>query len=241
MNRLLRQFIPLGVWERRKRLETEARMRSSGVEPEQVHLGLPQKSLGELFPGVEQTEVRIPATQFYRPADMVLPLSDLLTIAALCHHVAPEKIFEIGTYKGSCTLLMAINTPDNTKIWTLDLDEEGVRREGPWFEVGVDYKSHSASTKIHQLRSYSHEFDYTPYAGQMDLVFVDANHSYPHVKADTEKAFLLARSGGIIVWDDYVWGDYPECVGVAHHLNELSQEKEIFHIANTRLALHFVP
>jgi predicted O-methyltransferase YrrM len=200
-----------------------------------------QKNLGELFPGIEKSEILIPPTQFYRPADMVLPLPDLLTMAAICHYVAPHRIFEIGTYKGSCTLLMAINTPAETKIRTLDLDEEGVRREGPWFEVGVDYKNHPAAAKIQQHRAYSHEFDYAPFAGQMDLVFVDANHSYPHVKADTEKAFLMARSGGIIVWDDYVWGDYPECVGVARRLNELAQDKEILHIANTRLALHFVP
>lgn len=241
MNRWLKLLLPLGLVEWQKRRSTFARMRGSGVEPAQARLDLPQKTLSELFPGIEKTEVLIPATQFYRPPNMVLPLPDLLTIAALCHHVAPRRIFEIGTYKGSCTLLMAMHTPDDARLWTLDLDEEGVRREGPWFEVGADYKGHPVAAKIEQLRAYSHEFDYTPFAGQMDLVFVDANHAYPHVKADTEKAFLLARSGGIIIWDDYVWGDYPECVGVARHLNELAQEKQIYHIANTRLALHIVP
>src|SRR3712207_7586966 len=53
-------------------------------------------------------------------------------------------------------------------------------------------------------------FPYTTLFRSIDLVIVDANHSYDFVKADTEKAFAMLRPGGIIIWDDYVWDEHPE-------------------------------
>jgi predicted O-methyltransferase YrrM len=73
----------------------------------------------------------------------------------------------------------------------------------------------------------------------MDFVFVDADHSYRFVKADTERAFQLIRPGGVILWDDYVWNEnHPECEGVARCLHELLSQKELKRIAGTRFAVY---
>ena len=73
----------------------------------------------------------------------------------------------------------------------------------------------------------------------MDLVFIDANHAYSFVKADTATAFKLLATGGVIVWDDYVWlPEYPECDGVATFLHEFSKSKPCFRLSNTRLAVY---
>ena len=38
-----------------------------------------------------------------------LPMLKLVTIGGLCQHLKPKRIFEIGTYTGSTTLIMAMN------------------------------------------------------------------------------------------------------------------------------------
>jgi predicted O-methyltransferase YrrM len=73
----------------------------------------------------------------------------------------------------------------------------------------------------------------------MDLVLIDANHTYPFVRQDTESAFRLVRRGGAIIWDDYIWSpEHPECEGVTRCLNELACSRPIFQIRGTRLAIY---
>ena len=81
---------------------------------------LAQRPVTELFPGIEQVSVCFPFSQLPRERGM-LPLGEILTLAAICECVRPRRIFEIGTYKGASTLLMAIHTPDDAEIFTLDL------------------------------------------------------------------------------------------------------------------------
>lgn len=192
---------------------------------------LPSRSLSELFPGIDSQLVSTPVSELYRPRDMVVPLPELLTLAAICRHTRPQFVFEIGTYTGSSTLVMAINIPDNTEIFTLDLE--------PSETVGSAYRDTKYTARIHQLYGNSITFDYSDYLGKMDFVLVDADHSYECVKADSEKAFALLKPGGVIVWDDYRWLDcHAECVGVTRFLNELQTERKVFSILGTRFAIY---
>src|SRR5262245_51524150 len=52
-------------------------------------LALPVRELREMFPGVDQATVSLPVSQVERHAGM-LPLPELLTLAALCRHLAPR-------------------------------------------------------------------------------------------------------------------------------------------------------
>jgi hypothetical protein len=60
--------------------------------------------------------------------------------------------------------------------------------------------------------------------GEIGFVFIDGDHSYEGVKADTELAlqYLVARpEGGMVVWHD-VSETHPEWVGVLKYLEELA-------------------
>jgi hypothetical protein len=71
--------------------------------------------------------------------------------------------------------------------------------------------------KIKQLYGDSATFDFRPYEGRMDFVFVDGSHAYKYVMNDSRKALSLLRNGkGVILWHDY-----PSWQGVADALNEL--------------------
>ena len=204
---------------------------ASGINARKVQFTLPEASLVELFPGIDAVHVTTPVSELYRPRSMVVPLPELLTLAAICHYIKPRRIFEIGTYTGSSTLEMAINTPDETEILTLDL--------APGELIGSAFRDSSYNSKIRQLYGNSLEFDYTPYEHSVDLVLVDANHSYECVGSDTEKAFSLLRPGGVIVWDDYRWLDeHFECSGVTRFLNEFQAKRPLFSIAGTRFAIY---
>jgi len=202
-----------------------------GTDTRDVQFTLPSRALNELFPGIDSVLVTAPVSELYRPRDMVVPLAELLTLAAICRHRRPRRVFEIGTYTGSSTLVMAINVPDHTEILTLDLE--------PSETVGSAYRNTEHSSKIRQLYGNSLTFDYTSFLGSMDFVLVDANHSYDCVKSDTEKAFELLRRGGVIVWDDYRWLEcHTECAGVTLFLNELQRSRCIFSITGTRFAIY---
>lgn len=203
----------------------------NGSKLNEAQFTVPQRALGELFPGVESTLVTTPVSELYRPRDMVVPLPELLTLAGICRYLKPRRIFEIGTYTGSSSLVMAINSPADTEILTLDLQ--------PGEKIGSAFRNTTYSSKVRQLYGNSLTFDYTPYEHTVDLVLVDANHSYEAVRSDTEKAFTLLRPGGVIVWDDYRWLEvHSECAGVTVFLNELQITRPLFSIAGTRFAIY---
>ena len=209
----------------------ESYRQANGLKSRGLEFTLPERSLAELFPGIDSVLVTTAVSQLYRPRDMVVPLPELLTIAAICRYIKPRRIFEIGTYTGSSTLEMAINTSDDTEILTLDLE--------PGEKIGAAFRDTSYSSKIRQLYGNSLTFDYTPYEHSVDFVLVDANHSYECVSSDTEKAFALLRPGGIIVWDDYRWLEvHSECAGVTRFLNEFQSKRPLFSIAGTRFAIY---
>jgi predicted O-methyltransferase YrrM len=201
------------------------------IEAKDIQFSLPSRPLNDLLPGIDSVLVTAPVTELYRPRDMVVPLAEVLTLAAICRHQQPRRIFEIGTHTGSSTLVMAINVADDTEILTLDL--------APSETVGSAYRNTDYTSRIRQLYGDSKTFDYTPFLGKMDFVFIDADHTYESVKADTEKAFALLRPGGVIVWDDYRWLDvHVECVGVTLFLNEFGKTRSVFNIAGTRFGIY---
>lgn len=163
-----------------------------------------------------------------------ISLEELSSIAAIVRHFTPKTIFEIGTFDGRTTLNMALNSPAETKIFTLDLPREEIdttalhittgdrvfvnkSRSGARF-AGTEY-----AAKITQIYGDSARFDFSPYFGKIDLVFVDGSHAYDYVRNDTQIALKLLREGhGVILWHDYsAW------VGVTRALNELSHDSGV--------------
>jgi Methyltransferase domain len=168
-----------------------------------------------------------------------------LVLSALSKRLDSRTMFEIGTYRGEASWLLAHNLPQ-LRVFTLDLPNlqavDQVALEltdrGEYFthwERGNRYTGTAEAARITQLWGDSATFDFSPYYGQMDLVFVDASHSYSYVKSDTEAALRMLAPGGTIVWDDYTY--YP---GLYRYLNELapSLDRPILHILETRLAVY---
>ena len=68
-----------------------------------------------------------------------------------------------------------------------------------------------------------------------DFIFIDGDHRFEAVKADTEAALeFLQAGGGTLVWHDYYEGA-PAWVGVKRYLDSLALEIE--QVEDTWLAL----
>ncbi len=185
--------------------------------------GLPITVLEDAFPGIE--ELTISMRHRFQPRG--LPHGDAYVLALITAHVQPRRIFEIGTGTGEGTVLMAAQAPE-ASIDTLDLGDADASLgeqggDAPLSEVervGRAYRESPHAHRITQHLGDSAAFDYSPFRGHMDMVFVDGAHTYEYVRTDSQAALSLVRPGGVVVWDDcHLYHD-----GVARALVELSRE-----------------
>lgn len=178
------------------------------------------------------------------------PLDELAYLAIVAKAASPKSIFEIGTFRGRTALNFAMNAPDECAVYTLDLSPEergelmgetNVADKGIIERsfTGVDYRNKDVSHKIKQLYGNSMEFDFGPYHGKMDIVFVDGAHDYEVVLADTRNALKMVKPGGVILWHDFAnYGDYNDVVRAV--LDVIPGER-ITQINGSQLALYREP
>lgn len=173
--------------------------------------------------------------------------TELMLIAALVRQRQPAVCFEIGTFDGRTTENMAANQPDDGKCYTLDLPPDGADKAAlPLASGDVTYiqkpvsgariSAQAKSGKIVQLFGDSGTYDFSPYDGKVDVMFVDGAHSYEYVLSDTEAAYRMVKPGGLVLWHDYDSRWFP---GVTRALNQLQAQDARFqgirHIENTAL------
>jgi len=174
--------------------------------------------------------------------------NEVVSIIYLLKKINPKKVFELGTFNGLTTLNMAINTAADAVVYTIDLpqamigdvklqlemsDKNYIRKA----ESGRLFKGKSYAKKIVQLFGDTAQYDFSQFYGTIDMVFIDASHSYEYVKNDSLIALKLLRGKkGLILWHDY-GGSWD---GVTKALNELYTSdpdfKNIQHIENTAFA-----
>lgn len=183
----------------------------------------------ELIPGEAEPQMRGPY-HLRRTSDTRIFL-ELVALAYLMQVLRPRRIFELGTFIGRTTRLLALNSPPEAQILTLDLPRDRVTHD-----IGVDFRNTPEAAKITQLQGDSRSFDYSPWQGQCDFIWVDACHDYPFVVQDTKAALRLRTAGGWIAWHDYrhtAWWS-----GVTRAVRELAETHPgIRHIRGTTMAV----
>ena len=153
---------------------------------------------------------------------------ELVAICRIVRSMSPLEIFELGTFDGRTTLNLAANAPADAKVYTLDLPQSSIDSSAAPIHAhevryadksvsGARYRGSDVESRIMQLYGDSGTFDFASYYGEIDLVFVDASHTYEYVINDSLHAKRMLRGGrGTIVWHDYGRWD-----GVTRALNEL--------------------
>jgi len=174
-------------------------------------------------------------------------LETALLIAA-AQAVSAKRIFEFGTFLGTTTFNLALNIPADGRVFTLDLDEVSAEElsqhpsDAPLTKAHLaarpDFEGSSVAERITQLQGNSIAFDFSPWAGSIDLVFVDGGHDLETVTADTEAAFRLVAGDrpSCVLWHDYRNADYPD---LTDYLEQLASSRQLYHIEDTMLCAWF--
>jgi len=180
------------------------------------------------------------------PGPGMLGLTEQIVLAMLVVRRRPSIMFEIGTYLGATSALLAVNSPPDARVYTLDLQptKEGRATKFPQTaksvtvgssRVGELFRNSPSGHKIVQLFGDSATYDFSPYFGRMDLVFVDGNHQYDNVKADSYNALKLMAPRGMIIWHDY---ETEYGADVVRCLNELGLSLPLRRIRDTRFVIY---
>ncbi len=203
---------------------------------------IPLRRLADLWPSPGQVSVEADALGEGNPT-----LIELFCLGAIASGTGARLMFEIGTFDGSTTLQLALNSPPDAVVYTLDLPSEEIdRTQNPLLpgersyvlkpRSGSRFVGTNAQVKIRQLFGDSATFSAGPLVGQMDLVVVDGSHALDSVRSDSALAQTLARPGGWIVWHDYgVWPD------VTTGLLELAIKLPLVQLEATTLVVAQVP
>jgi hypothetical protein len=147
----------------------------------------------------------------YTYFDGSLPWPDMAALLSLLVVHAPRTIFEIGTFNGHTTRLMAINLPE-AEIHTIDLpqdfsksgsnSQQGGLQKDDWHlistrNVGSEYLRDPSIKSVTQ-----HFGDTANYAfPAAEFFFIDGSHTYDYARSDTEKA-LATGTAKVLVWHD---------------------------------------
>ena len=174
-------------------------------------------------------------------------LDELLVLGAVTSVLKPRRIFEIGTFMGRTTSVLALNAPPGADVFTLDLPPAQMpdtadssrnidtdlilmkqRRTGA---VLVDL---GLEGRCQQIFANSLDFDPSPYAGSIELGFIDGAHARHYVENDTRKMAVMAAERGLIFWHDY--GGKGRFRELTDYLDDLASRIRIYRVAGTTLA-----
>lgn len=155
-----------------------------------------------------------------------------------------RRVFELGTFDGRTSANLALNLIEEAEIFTLDIPADQITSTTLHFGTGdlVYIKKDRIGAKcmglpkVKQLYGDTATFDFSPWFGTCDLVFVDACHELDYVMNDSDVALRLRGSSGVILWHDY--GSW---IGVTNALNELYRRDDRYqnlrHITGTSLCV----
>jgi predicted O-methyltransferase YrrM len=203
------------------------------------------KDIFDVFPGVEEACKIV--IEHLPGADRNLPLHELACLALITKVVNPRQVFEIGTYTGRTALNFAQNSPEDCIVWTLDSPpteahtrtiaaDDNIEQHT---RASMDYKGKNAERKIRPLYGNSSAFDFSPYFGKIDMVFVNGAHHYEAVKSDTVNALRMVKPNGYVIWHDFA--NYGDCNDITRAVLDILSGDNVVQIAATQLALFVQP
>ncbi len=147
--------------------------------------------------------------------DVYQNLWELDQMLAIVEREQPLRILEVGSWEGG-TLWHWLQIAD----FVVSIDD-GMRRAEEWEEWALE-----AGSELTLLQGMSQDPDLVEKArdlGPYDFIFIDADHTYPAVKADWENFSPMIAPRGVFAFHDTQHIGDPT-YGVEQLFNEITSE-----------------
>lgn len=130
------------------------------------------------------------------------------------YELSPTRLFilEIGSYIGAsaCCFGAAVKKSNSGKIFCIDTWTNDSMSEGNWDTYAEFIKNTAPFAKfIVPIRGLSTDVveQVALQIKNLDLLFIDGDHSYEGVKADWEAYKHFLKSGSIVIFHDWGWAE----------------------------------
>ena len=121
------------------------------------------------------------------------------------------KFLQLGVYTGDATVWLCDNilTGDGSLLRDVDTWQGSEEREHDSIDFNKVFETYIAKTygkpRLHHEMTTKEFFNLTKF-GKYDFIYIDADHTADAVASDAEYAWELLKKGGILAFDDYMWG-----------------------------------
>lgn len=126
----------------------------------------------------------------------------------------PLDILEIGSFEGRSALFF-LSMLDKARLTVVDPWEPAIYRKeiiGTHVEERFDANCVDYKERIKKIKALSTDAfniikkDNT----RFDIIYVDGSHHADQVYVDAVSSWELLKDGGILIFDDYTWREYPD-------------------------------
>jgi len=158
-------------------------------------------------------------------------------MAMLVQLSGAQRIVEVGTFTGYSSLSMAMALPDEGELYALDISEEwtNIARKY-WQKAGVDDKIElMIAPVVKSLQALLQQ----GLNNQIDLMFIDADK--PSYQAYFELGLQLVRKGGVILFDNVLWGGDVADDTINDENTSALRELNQFLLEDSRIDLAMLP
>lgn len=215
-------------------LQDEVENRDEVIRKYGMSQGLPVVEIDDLVPDFD---VDVNPYAFLSGATTSI---DLALLRAVAKRYGVQDYFEIGTWRGESVANVAKVVPHCV---TFNLPKEDLKKmteNGRYADLHGFFSQ--PLERVKHLYGDSQTFDFNPYYGKFDMVFVDGDHHYGSVLKDTDTAFRLLKDGhGVIVWHDYGLDSETVRWEVMEAILDgapAEMRNRIYHISNTLCAAY---
>ncbi len=122
------------------------------------------------------------------------------------------KFLQIGVFTGDASIWLCENilTGEDSYLYDVDTWAGSDEREHEQinFEKVLEYYDQRISTlkSAARLRMTSDDYFAGNHTIKFDFIYIDGDHTSHQVAKDADSAWKLLKSGGIMAFDDYLWG-----------------------------------